>query len=45
MHVILKVGGAAAQSIERATPVEEVVGSIPAVTPYWLGCCQYNVTS
>ena len=36
-------GGAVAQSVERATPGEEVPGSIPPA-PYWLGRCQYNVT-
>ena len=38
--------GAVAQSVERATPGEEVLGSIPLwpLTPYWLGRCQYNVT-
>ena len=33
--------------VERATPGEEVLGSIPAVTArslYWLGQSQYNVT-
>ena len=33
--------------IERATPGEEVLGSIPAVairSLYWLGRSQYNVT-
>ena len=35
--------GAVAQWIERTTPGEDVPGSIPA--PYWLGPCQYNVTS
>ena len=32
---------------ERATPGEEVLGSIPAVAArplYWLGRSQYNVT-
>ena len=35
---------AVAQWVERATPGEEVPGSVPA--PHWLGqChCQYNVT-
>ena len=39
-------GGRLAQSVERATPGDDVVGSIPAVAarPYWLGRCQYNVT-
>ena len=39
-------GGAVAQSVERATPGEEVSGSIPLWPPafYWLGRCQYNVT-
>ena len=39
-------GGVVAQSAERATPGEEVLGSIPAVAarPYWLGQCQYNGT-
>ena len=39
-------GGAVAQSVEHATPGEEVPGSIHAVAvrPYWLGRCQYNVT-
>ena len=38
--------GAVAQSVERATPGEEVTGSIPLwpPAPYWLGRCQYNVT-
>ena len=34
-----KKGGAVAQSVERATPDQEVVDSIPA--PYSLGGCQY----
>ena len=40
------VGSAVAQSVECATPVEEVVDSIPAVppAPHWLGRCQYNVS-
>ena len=29
--------------IEHATPGQEVVASIPALAPYWLGQCQYNV--
>ena len=34
------MGGAIAQSVERATPGEEVPGSIPAVAArYWLGRC------
>ena len=35
-----------AQSVERTTPSEEVLGSIPAAAaaPYWLGRCQYDVT-
>ena len=33
----LVFGGAVAQSVERATPGEEVLGS-------WLGLCQYNAT-
>ena len=44
-------GGAVAQSVERTTPGEEVLGSITAVAapppppaPYWLVWCQYNVT-
>ena len=32
-----------AQSVERATPGEEVPGSIPAVAARWLGRCQYNL--
>ena len=28
----------------RATSGQEVLGSIPAPAPYWLGRCQYNVT-
>ena len=37
--------GAVAQSIERATPGEEVLGSILAVAARTLlGGCQYNVT-
>ena len=35
-------GGGGAQSVEHATPGEEVLGLIPA--PYWLGWCQCNVT-
>ena len=31
MLVSIKVGGAVAQSVERATPGEEIPGSIPAV--------------
>ena len=45
--MLLPREGAVAESVERATPGEEVVGSIPAVGPpitYWLGQCQYNVT-
>ena len=34
--------GVVAQSKVRATPVREVVGSIP--DPYWLDWCQYDVT-
>ena len=39
-------GGAVAQSVERATPGDEALGSIPLwpPAPYWLGRCQYNVT-
>ena len=35
-----------ALSVERATPIEEIVGSIPAVAARSLlvGWCQYNVT-
>ena len=38
------MGGAVAQSVERATPGEEVPGSIPAVAARSLlaGSCQYN---
>ena len=36
-------GDAVAQSVKHATPDEEVMDSIPAL--YWLGRCQYNVTS
>ena len=32
----LKKGGAVAQSVERATPVEEVLDSIPAVAAHIL---------
>ena len=41
------MGGTVAQSVERATPGEEVLGSNPTVAarPLWLGRCQYNVTS
>ena len=35
--------GAVAHSVERVTPGEEVLGSIPAVA-IRLGRCQYNVT-
>ena len=35
---------AEAQWVERATPGQEVVGSILVLAPYWLGRCQYNVT-
>ena len=39
-------GGAVAQSVERATPGEEVPGLISAVAapPYLLDRCQYHVT-
>ena len=39
-------GGAVAQSVERTTPGEEILGSIPAVAArsLLLGRCQYNVT-
>ena len=42
----LYLGGAVAQSVERATPGEEVPSSIQLwpSAPYWLGRCQYNVT-
>ena len=36
-------GGTIFQSVEHATPGEEVVGTIPAVAAYWFGRCQYNV--
>ena len=44
-HVRKWKGGAVAQSVEHATPGEEIVGSIPAAAaaPYCLGRCQYNV--
>ena len=45
VHVCVCVGGGAvAQSVESATPGQEVPGSIPAVAARWLGRCQYNVT-
>ena len=37
-------GGGVAQSVERATSGEEVLGSIPVVATHRLGRCQYNVT-
>ena len=55
-NCLLQEGGGKgfAQSVERATPSEEVLGSIPvvaarsllvgSVSPCWLGGCQYNVT-
>ena len=41
-HFLTKRGGAVPESVERATPGEEVPGSISAVA--WLGRCQYSVT-
>ena len=45
-HFLGGGGGGVAQSVERATPGEKVVGSIPAVTtaPYFLSRCQFYVT-
>ena len=37
-------GGRVAQSVERGTPGEEVLGLIPAVAAR-LGWCQYNVSA
>ena len=33
VYRLLRGGGAVAQSVERVTPGEEAVGSIPTVTP------------
>ena len=42
-----KGGGAVAQSVERATPVQEsqVRSPLWPPAPYWLGWYQFNVTS
>ena len=44
--ISLSIGGAVAQSAERATPGEEVLVRSPLwpPAPYWLGRCQNNVT-
>ena len=45
LNLIWLEGGGVAWSVEHdVTPSEEVVGFIPAVAPYSLGWCQYNVT-
>ena len=37
-------GGTITQWIERATPGQKIVVSIPSPVPYWLGRCQYYVS-
>ena len=37
------MGGVVAQSVERATPGEEVRFPLWPPAPYWLGRCQHNV--
>ena len=34
--------GRGSSAVRRATPGEEIPGSIPAVAAYWLGRCQYS---
>ena len=43
--ICLPSGGAVAQSVESATPGEEVLVQFPLwpPAPYWLGRCQYSV--
>ena len=38
-------GGGVAHWVKHATPRQGVVGSNPALAPYWLDVSQYNVTA